>query len=119
MFITRFKSPNPGRKYFKVIESYREGGIVKKRHIIGLAFHRTVELAYQSALKDYLKASDKLELNMFCYLCRGKGLKMANIRKIKVTKGEYYISYNRFLTTQCPRNLVSYVCPLLNMLRRL
>ena len=69
MFVTSFKSPNPGRRYFKVIESFREGGIVKKRHIIGLAFHRTVQDAYQAALKDYLKASDKMERLEFVMSC--------------------------------------------------
>ena len=61
MFVTSFKSPFSGRKYFKVISSYREGGTVKKHHIISLTYHRTVQAAYQAALKDYLKASDKLE----------------------------------------------------------
>jgi len=61
MFVTSFKSPNPGRRYFKVIESVRVGPKVKKKHIISLAFHRTVQDAYRAALKDYLRASDKLE----------------------------------------------------------
>ena len=78
MFVARFKSPTPGRKYFKVIESFREGGIVKKRHINGLAFHRTVQDAYQAALKDYLKALDKLErLEHVLCLCKVRGLKVA------------------------------------------
>jgi len=61
MFVIGFKSPNPARRYFKVIESYRDGGVVKQNHIISLAYHRTVQSAYRQALKDSLKASDKLE----------------------------------------------------------
>ena len=61
MFVVGFKSPTPGRNYFKVIESYREGGTVKQHHIISLTYHRTVQAAYRAALKDYLSASDKLE----------------------------------------------------------
>jgi len=74
MFVTTFKSTIPGKKYFKVIESFRVGPKVKKKHIISLALHRTVELAYQAALKDYLKASDKLE-RLECVLScmQGKG----------------------------------------------
>lgn len=61
MFVAKFIGKIPDKKYFRVIESYREGGKVKKRHIIYLGTHPTVELAYQQALKDSLRASDKLE----------------------------------------------------------
>ena len=61
MFVAKFKGKIPDKKYFRVFESYREGPKVKKRHIIYLGTHPTVELSYQQALKDSLRASDKLE----------------------------------------------------------
>ena len=61
MFVVSYKSRTPDKKYFKVIESFRVGPKVKKRHIISLAYHRTVQDAYQAELAKYLKASDKLE----------------------------------------------------------
>ncbi len=68
MFVARGR----GRIVYKVLESYREGGKTRKRHIAFLGSHPTVEAAYGSALKDYLIASD----NVYC-ICNQKGLKVA------------------------------------------
>jgi len=74
MFVTRFKSPTPGRKYFRVIESYREGGEVRKRFIVNLGKHSTVQAAYLAELAKYLRASDKLERLEYVMLpMQGKG----------------------------------------------
>ena len=61
MFVAREISSARGKIVYKVLESYWEGGKAHKRHIAFLGEYPTVELAYQSALKDSLRASDKLE----------------------------------------------------------
>lgn len=61
MFIVPYRSKGKSRKLFKVIESFRVGPKVKKRHIFSLGQYPTIERAYQAALKDYLQAADKLE----------------------------------------------------------
>ncbi len=74
MFVAREISSSRGKIVYKVLESYREGGTVKQHHIISLAYHRTVQAAYRAALKDYLKASDKLErLESVMSCMQGKG----------------------------------------------
>jgi len=61
MFIARDINKASGRVVYKVLESYREGGKAHKRHIAFLGKYSTVPDAYQAALSDYLRASDKLE----------------------------------------------------------
>ncbi len=73
MFVAREISSARGKIVYKVLESYWEDGKAHKRHIAFLGKYPTVQDAYQAALKDYLKASDKLErLEYVCHVCRGK-----------------------------------------------
>jgi len=61
MFVAREISLARGKIVYKVLESYWEGGRAHKRHIAYLGKYPTVQDAYQAALKDSLRASDKLE----------------------------------------------------------
>ncbi len=74
MFVAREVSSARGKIVYKVLESYWEGGKAHKRHIAFLGKYPTVQDAYQAALKDYLKASDKLERLEYVLLSmQGKG----------------------------------------------
>lgn len=61
MFVARDINKASGRVVYKVLESYRDENGVHKRHLAYLGKYPTVQAAYLAALKDYLKASDKLE----------------------------------------------------------
>jgi len=61
MFVSKQKGMEGSRPSYRVLESYRVGGEVHKHFIVNLGRYPTVELAYQAALKDSLRASDKLE----------------------------------------------------------
>jgi len=61
MFICRKTLPHRVRPYYVVLESHWNGGKPKHNCIVTLGYHSTVSAAYQAALRDYLKASDKLE----------------------------------------------------------
>ena len=47
MFVVRDDNRPNGKPAYKVIESFREGSIVKKRYKVFLGRHPTVEQAYQ------------------------------------------------------------------------
>lgn len=63
MFIRGIDRPNKKRRNYYVIESYwdREAQTPRHRVIISLGRSRSVERAYVDALKDYLKASARLQ----------------------------------------------------------
>jgi len=69
MFVAREISSARRKIVYKVLESYWEGGKAHKRHIAFLGKYPTVQDAYQAALKDYLKASDKLERLEYVLSC--------------------------------------------------
>jgi len=69
MFVAREISSARGKIVYKVLESYWESGKAHKRHIAFLGKYPTVQDAYQAALKDYLKASDKLERLEYVLSC--------------------------------------------------
>jgi len=69
MVVAREISSARGKIVYKVLESYWEGGKAHKRHIAFLGKYPTVQDAYQAALKDYLKASDKLERLEYVLSC--------------------------------------------------
>ena len=61
MFVSKLRIKGQKEPYYMVLHSYREGHKVKHQYIGSLGHYPTVELAYQAALKDSLRASDKLE----------------------------------------------------------
>ncbi len=63
MFIRGIDRPNKKKRNFYVIESYREGEAQTPRHrvIVSLGHSRSVERAYGEAMRDYLKAAQRLQ----------------------------------------------------------
>jgi len=61
MFVRKLRIKGQKEPYYMVLHSYREGHKVKHQYIGSLGHYPTVERAYQAALKDSLRASDKLE----------------------------------------------------------
>ncbi len=74
MFVSKLKIKGQKEPYYMVLHSYRENGKVKHQYIGSLGHYPTVGRAYQSALKDSLRASDKLERLEYVLLSmQGKG----------------------------------------------
>lgn len=61
MFVNKLRIKGQKEPYYMVLHSYREGDKVKHKYIGSLGHYPTVELAYQQALKDSLRAADKIE----------------------------------------------------------
>ena len=61
MYISKLRVKGQKKPYYHVLTSYKERGKVKKIYHGTLGHYPTLERAYQAAMKDYLKASNKLE----------------------------------------------------------
>jgi hypothetical protein len=74
MFISKHRGKEFKRPVYRILESYREGGEVRKRFIVNLGKYSSVELAYQAELAKYIRVSNKMERLEYVMSCmQGKG----------------------------------------------
>lgn len=57
MYVRRVKAPGGGQKYYQLVRSFREGGIVKKEVLVHLGPYWDTE----DALKSWRRAYEELE----------------------------------------------------------